>query len=1106
MSEQSEYLKQLRFDPKLKKGAIAMYLVNFRLMVLLVLSIVAFGVFGYINLPRRVNPEVEIPIVFVSTVLPGGNPEDIEELITIPLEDAINRVDKVEQIDSNSQENFASIVVEFDSSVEADKARSDVQSAVDGVNLPEDAGDPVVVTLDFEDVPVWSFVITSQKDTATLTRFAKRMEEEIKELPNVARVVVSGLETQEVQILLPPENASALGVNPITLQQQISTQLKAIPAGLVSSNGSSFAVSVEAGVNSIEDLRSLEVNIGRQQLALGDVAVVMQRSRPNQAKSFYANNETSAQRAVTLSVYKTTAADIDEAAKAAKEKAQEVVKEFDGAFELETILDFDEDIRQQFSDLFGDFLSSISLVFLTLFIFLGIRQASIASLVIPVSYLFTFGVVYTMDLSLNFISIFSLLLAQGMIVDDVIVIISAMTDYYRTKKFTPQEVGLMVWRDFIAPTLTSNLTNVWSFLPLLLATGIIGEFIKTIPVVVIAALVGSTLISLLVTIPLMMILLKFEVPQRVKVFLQVLTGLIGVVGLLVLFGENRLFVLIVLALLVFGLVTKLVWLDVARFFKSQASRFSQNVPNQAELINKVENGFVSISKPIDLYKEGLSRILASSSAMKKTILAVVAFSIFSYALVPLGLVKNEFFPKTDAEQLYVGVELPVGTILEKTTNETLRLLEELRQVECVEFVSAEIGAQLDSMSVATQTESNLIRFSLALPERCERNLSSIEIAERLRQEYRDYDQGDFSVQEVSGGPPTGADLQIKILGDDLSVLDQKADDVVGFLEGLEGAIDVDKSIKPGVSKLSFVVDQNKAQDAGVSLQQVGLYLRTFASGFDLESVSFTQDNDLDMVLRMDTNLQSPESLGALSIPNASGENIPLLSLGKLELKSNPTKITREDGDRTISISATVRPGYNIPQLGRQLEEFADSELDLPDGYMWKTGGVNEENNESVQSILQSMVIAAILIAGTMVVELGSFRKALIVMLVIPLAVSGVFVLFALTRTPLSFPSLIGVLALFGIVVKNSILVVDKINQNLEVGIPFREAVADGASSRLEPIIFSSVTNFVGLIPITISDPLWRGLGGAIIAGLSMSGTIMLFFIPVVYYLIYQPRK
>jgi multidrug efflux pump subunit AcrB len=195
----------------------------------------------------------------------------------------------------------------------------------------------------------------------------------------------------------------------------------------------------------------------------------------------------------------------------------------------------------------------------------------------------------------------------------------------------------------------------------------------------------------------------------------------------------------------------------------------------------------------------------------------------------------------------------------------------------------------------------------------------------------------------------------------------------------------------------------------------------------------------------------------------------------------------------------------IADLNKNLEKYADS-LQLPSGYGWATGGANEENQKSVQSILNAMVLSFLLIIITMVLQFKSFRRAIIVMLVIPLSISGVFIIFAMAQIPLSFPALIGILALFGIVVKNSILIVDKILINQESGMDFSESVADAAASRLEPIALTSVCTIAGLIPITISDPLWRGLGGAIIAGLTFSGTIMLFFIPVVYYIIFNPNK
>ena len=257
---------------------------------------------------------------------------------------------------------------------------------------------------------------------------------------------------------------------------------------------------------------------------------------------------------------------------------------------------------------------------------------------------------------------------------------------------------------------------------------------------------------------------------------------------------------------------------------------------------------------------------------------------------------------------------------------------------------------------------------------------------------------------------------------------------------------------------------------------------------------------------MGSSTENVQSLSNVSLPTPKGVPAPLTNLGSLVLESNPTLITREGGKRTISITAGVKNGYTIPEVNTNLESYAKKALKLPADYTWSTGGVNQTNQESISSIYEAMLISILLIIVTMVLQFGSFRRAFIVILVIPLSISGVFIIFALTQTALTFPALIGVLALFGIVVKNSILVMDKIQANIKSGMEFTESIADAASSRLEPIALTSITAIVGLIPITLSDPLWRGLGGAIIAGLTFSGTIMLFFIPVVYYYIYKPKN
>jgi len=250
-------------------------------------------------------------------------------------------------------------------------------------------------------------------------------------------------------------------------------------------------------------------------------------------------------------------------------------------------------------------------------------------------------------------------------------------------------------------------------------------------------------------------------------------------------------------------------------------------------------------------------------------------------------------------------------------------------------------------------------------------------------------------------------------------------------------------------------------------------LRLFSSGFKAASIKLDSESNKseDITVRLDSSVPNVEDIGALSVSSPNGTSVPVSSLGIFKFATNPTTIIREDGKRAQTVSATVTKGFNIAQKNTELENFAKT-LDLSSGYSWGTGGVNEENQKSVNSILMAMVLSFILILSTMVLQFNSFRRALIVLVVIPLSISGVFIIFGITQTPLSFPALIGILALFGIVVKNSILVVDKILINNKSGLDFKDSIIDGVASRLEPIVLTSLATIFGLLPIMLSSALW----------------------------------
>lgn len=1104
------FLSHLRFDPKLENSFVAKYLGNTRLVILVLLMVILVGITSYFSLPRTLNPEIKIPIVLINTVLPGANPKDVESLVTIPLEDSLAGVQKVKTITSTSQDSVSSITVEFNSGVDPDKAKADVQSAIDTVTtLPSDAQDPQVIKLDFENQPIWTFDLTTTQDEGSLFREAKDLQKKLKDLAEIDKADVSGLEDTEVEIAIKPDTFANFKINPAQLSGIVSTALKAFPSGSIRAQDNTFALSIDQQVVNVDDIRKLQININGTPVPLSQIAFISEHPKPDQAQSFLLYPGGQAKRSVTFNVFKVSTSNIDDAQKAASNLVDSELSKTNNQFKVETVQKTSDDINKQFFDLARDFSITIILVVIVLFIFLGGRQALVSAFSAPLSFLLAFTVMNATGITLNFLSLFSLILSLGLLVDDTVVIISAMTLYHRTGRFTPLQTGLLVWRDFLIPVFTTTITTVWAFLPLLLASGIIGEFIKSIPIIVSTALMGSFLVSIFITLPLIIILFSSNVPNRVVILLKVLM-FVGFLGIFLLLVPKTGFIVIETIIFVLLLAVGYIFrAPILREFQVRSkpvfARFSnprkRRTTQQGRDIKTIlSEGLISFEGINARYQIAIEKIISNQSSRRKTIAMVLIFFVFAFLLVPLGFVKNEFFPKTDQDLVYLNLELPAGTYIDATKKEGLHILSEISNTPDLKFATLDVSRSFSADSGAASGGNNTALITLTLQKKEDRHESSSDIAQMLRDEFADYRTGQLQVQEVSGGPPVGADLQIKLLGDDLNTLDSYANKVETYLGKQKGVTNVQKSIKPGTPKLSFTPDIATLSQNQISLDQVGLYLRLYASGFSVGKNKFGSDTqDKDITLRLYQGTAKATDINTLMIPNTSGSYIPIASLGTFSLEPNPTRITREDGKRTISITATVTKGYNVTDLSKKLETYADNGLALPNGYSWKTGGANEENQNSIQSILQAMVLSFLLIIITMVVQFSSFRRALIVMLVIPLSISGVFIVFALFGIPLSFPALIGILALFGIVVKNSILIVDRIVHNQKQGLALVPAIGEASASRLEPIALTSFCTIIGLIPITLTDPLWQGLGGAIIAGLAFSGTIMLFFIPVVYY-------
>jgi len=1076
MKHESIYLNKLKFDKKLNNLFIAKYFVNLRLVVLITLVIIFGGIYSLLNLPRVLNPSIKIPIVIVSTVLPGANPQDMESLVTEPLESAVRGISDIDKETSVTRESVSSITVQFKSGIDADKAKADVQSAVDSVNdLPSDAQKPNVFKLDFENQPIWTFNLVGKKDDkVSLFRFSQRLSKDLENLPSVKSVSITGLDTREIQVVLKPEVINTYGTNPQALLGLIKSAVNAFPSGSVKTSDSVFSLSINQSVLTIDDIRSLKINVVQGSLAqpllvsLGDIADIFEISKPDQTQTYLSTEKGGIHPSITFNVFRTSTVNIDKANKDIMNLVEKNIKAQGNSFEIFNVSNSSDLIDKQFNELQRDLTITITLVSLLLLLFLGVRQALVALFATPLTFLITFMVMSSTGIDLSFIATFSLLLSLGLLVDDTIVVISAMTAYFRSKKFTPLQTALLVWKDFLVAISTTTITTVFAFVPLLLASGIIGEFIKPIPIVVSTTLLASYFVAIFLIMPAIIFLLKPSLPYRVNILIKALFLIILFVLFLFVLPKNQFLIIELLLFAVLIYVTYKIRINITHALGNRLLRFSK----YRKYLN---TGFISFNLIEGYYSKAMTRILNSSSARKKIIVMVVIFSLFSYLLVPTGLVKTEFFPKTEQDFLYVSVALPAGTNLTKSKEEAFKVYELLKKTPGIEYITLQQGVTYGSFGgVGSSSQSDFL-YSLILVEESKRKMDSVEIAKILREKVKTYTAGKISILELSSGPPAGADLQINIFGPDFAVLDNYAAKIEDYLKTQQGVTNIDRSVKSGTSKLAFIPDDQKIQQAGLSRDTVGFWLRLFASGFKASSIKLDPQltESEDITIRLSKGAEDVQSLSLLNIPKLSGEKIPLTSLGTIKLETNPTVITRQDGQRVQTVSASVTRDFNVADKNKDLETFASS-LKLPPDYSWGIGGVNEENAKSVQSILLAMILSFILILSTMVVQFNSFRRALIVLAVIPLSISGVFIIFSVTQTPLSFPALIGILALFGIVVKNSILVVDKILINTKSGLSFNDSIIDGASSRLEPIALTSLASIIGLIPITLSSALWNG--------------------------------
>ncbi len=1129
-SSDSRYLERLQFRPELRNMWLYYFVKNFRVVILLIILISAWGIYSFLSLPRETNPEIKIPIAIVTTFYPGASPADVEEFVTKKIEAELSGLKGLKQLSSNSVNSLSSITVEFDAKEDIEDAIRRLRDKVNGVKpkISAQAEEPQVLEVSLDDTPIWSISITGPYDGFTLRKYADDIETELEKIPGIREVQVSGGDEKQFDVAYIPEKLIFYGITAAEANQAIISARAAIPAGNFESGNFVVPVRSDANVDTTEEIARIPVGHSENGgvIFLRDIAHVREIAVKKTTLSRLSVGGSEPKNSVNLSVIKRQGASILETVDAAREAVDETIKTFPPGITYDVSLDMAEQVDINFKQLEHDFLLTIFLVAIILFLIVGLKEAFVAGLAIPLVFSISFGVLHLMGITLNFLSSFSLILSLGLLVDDAIVVVSATKQYLNTGKFTPEEAVLLVLNDFKWVLTTTTLATVWAFLPLLFATGIIGEYLKSIPVTIAITLIGSLFVALMVNHPLAAVLERIRMTRR---FFFIIEALVLVFAG-IMFYMGGLFPAI-LGIIALGIEGYLIWwyerktkytkvhhgkeilLGNARLMEEEWDNddlIKQKLLKQGRkhehesFASRLIHGILNFHLVLPYYEKYFRQYILDRKTRRRVIVAVVTLFIISVGMVVTGVVRTEFFPLSDADYIYIDMRAPVGTTLTETDALTSKVEKRLLPYSHIRNFSTIVGrGSVNGGFAAGNGATNISSITITLDPMKTRDVKSYILADSMRRDFTDYTVGNpiqgltVQVASLEGGPPSGAAFEGRITGDNLDTLTKIAADFRSILATIPGVINVNLSQKDSVPQYTFTLDLLKMEQHDLNAAYVGSMLRTAIAGIEVTTI-VKDEKEQKLIARFDPDsIPDLVAIQNLQILNPRKESVFLKDVAKIELKPAVDVITRIDQKRTILLSAGVDASTNGQAV---LAEFQKKTADyvMPQGYAISFGGQNESNAESVSSIVRAMLIALILIIATLIIQFNSFRKALIVLVPIPLALIGVFLGMAIFNVPLSFPALIGVLALFGIVVKNAIILVDKININVESGIAFEDAVVDAGKSRLEAIFITSICTIAGIIPVTLSDEFWYSLGTTIIFGLALSSFLTLFLVPAFY--------
>ncbi|MDA0935588.1 MAG: efflux RND transporter permease subunit [Bacteroidetes bacterium] len=1129
-----------------KEFSLSSWAIDHKTVIYVIMAIFFFlGIRSYNVMPRESFPEINDTRIFVSAVFPGNTAEDIERLIVDPLEDALKGVSNLVDITSTSEEDFAVIQLEFDENIALDLAKQKTKDLVDGVVSGADwptfnnaKVEPAVAEMDFSELmPILNISMIGDYPIEQLKDFAGYLEEKIEQLPEVKSVDVRGIQAFEVEVAVDIHKMIASKISFDDILNAIGRENTTLSAGNIIAGGQRRSLRIIGEITDPQELQNFVVKSEKEATYLGDIAKISFKEKDI---SSYARSY--GEKVVLLDVKKRGGENLIQASQKIEALIEDIGKNlFPKDIKLSISNDQSTITLNQVSDLVNNIIFGILLVVTVLMFFLGFRNALFVGFAIPMSMFMSFMILSVLGYTLNTMVLFGLVMGLGMLVDNGIVVVENVYRLMEKEGMSRIEAAKAGIGEIAYPIIVSTATTIAAFVPLGAWPGLMGEFMIYFPITLSVVLGSSLIVALFFN---SMLVSRFmEISEReisLKGLLR-LTLILGGLGLILLFNPG---VFRGLGTLMIA-VTLLFW--AYKYFLKRMAYVFQN-----QFLPKMEKGYRSF---LSLALQGYRPLTF--------LIGTFVLLISSFVLMGIFPPKVEFFPENQPLQIFTYIEYPEGTDIEKTNAITKKIEADIYSVinrekyrngdfnYLVEDAVAQVGAGAGNPEIdggVTNEMPHKAKISLTMREFKFRNgLSS----EGLRSEIQQYLSGKYpglsvSVEKDAKGPPVGYPVNIEISGRDYGKLIQTAQGMKEFLniENIPGVeelkIDVNKN-KPGTQ---LIIDRKKAGELGVSAGMIGSQLRN--SLFGAKAGIYKKDGEdyeinvrFQEEYRYDNNALFNQYVTFRDQSSGKIKEIPIAALVKSQNSSSYSAIKHRKSIRLVTLYSDVLAGYNANEVVANVKSaLMNYPLDL--GVEFKFTGEIEEQDKNMTFLSNALLAALALIMLLLVFQFNSISKPIIILISIFLSFTGVFLGITLFQMPfVILMTMMGIISLSGIVVNNGVVLLDytqllidrkKILLNLpkEEMLPNNdaiEAIIEGGTARLRPVILTAITTILGLIPLSIGlnidffslfmewDPkvylggdnviFWGPLAKTVIFGLAFATFLTLIIVPATFLITYQ---